>query len=72
MPYENVDDLSEPVRKHLPKHAQEIYRAAFNNAWDAYGHDEKRAHQIAWAAVRRDYEKDEETGQWKKKVEALT
>ncbi len=72
MPYENVDDLPEPVRKHLPKHAQEIYRAAFNNAWDSYGHDEQRAHQIAWAAVKRDYEKDEETGRWKKKVEALT
>ncbi len=70
MPYQDIDDLPKPVREHLPKHAQEIYRAAFNSAWDAYRHDEERAHQIAWAAVKHSYEKDEETGQWKRKVDA--
>jgi hypothetical protein len=33
MPYTSVDDLPQPVRVHLPLHAQEIYLAAFNNAW---------------------------------------
>ena len=69
-PYQNIDDLPKPVREHLPRHAQEIYRAAFNGAWDAYHHDEERAHRIAWAAVKYSYEKDEETGQWKRKIDA--
>lgn len=36
MQYETIDDLPAPVRHHLPHHAQEIYRAAFNNAWNEY------------------------------------
>jgi len=67
MPYEKLSDLPDSVRDHLPVHAQEIYRAAFNNAWDEYHHDEERAHRVAWAAVKRDYEKDEQTGDWKAK-----
>jgi cation transport regulator len=64
MPYQAVSDLPESVRDHLPKHAQEIYRAAFNSAWDEYGHDEARAHRVAWGAVEREYTKDDRTGQW--------
>lgn len=67
MPYENLTDLPDSVQEHLPKHAQEIYRAAFNNAWDEYGHDEERAHRVAWAAVKDQYEKDDKTGKWRKK-----
>jgi cation transport regulator len=47
MPYDKLEDLPESVRAHLPRHAQEIYRAAFNSAWDEYGHDEARAHRVA-------------------------
>ncbi|MGE5382264.1 MAG: ChaB family protein, partial [Omnitrophica WOR_2 bacterium] len=36
MPYKEIDDLPERVRGNLPKHAQEIYLAAFNSAWDEY------------------------------------
>lgn len=67
MPYKKLSDLPDSVRDHLPKHAQEIYRAAYNNAWDEYDHDEERAHRVAWAAVKHKYEKDEETGDWKPK-----
>ncbi len=67
MPYKSVDELPDSVRDHLPEHAQEIYRAAFNSAWDEYAHDEGRAHKVAWAAVKNDYEKDEKTGDWKRK-----
>jgi len=76
MPYKNVSDLPDSVRDNLPKHAQEIYQAAYNNAWDQYDKPSERrgdstreetAHSIAWAAVKRDYEKDEESGKWKKK-----
>lgn len=64
MPYSDVKDLPESVREHLPKHAQEIYRAAFNSAWDEYNHDETRAHRVAWAAVEKKYHKNEKTGDW--------
>ncbi len=67
MPYDKVSDLPDSVRDNLPKHAQEIYQAAYNSAWDEYNHDEERAHRVAWAAVKRDYEKDEKTGDWKAK-----
>lgn len=65
MPYKELTDLPEPVQEHLPKHAQEIYRAAYNCAWDEYGQDEERAHKVAWSAVKKKYEKDEPSGQWK-------
>jgi cation transport regulator len=67
MPYKRLTDLPDSVRDNVPKHAQEIYRAAFNSAWEQYDHDEERAHRIAWAAIKNDYEKDESTGDWKKK-----
>jgi cation transport regulator len=58
MPYSVVEDLPPGVRGHLPQHAQEIYLAAFNNAWAEYGGDPRReeiAHRVAWAAVKRLY-----------------
>lgn len=67
MPYKAVKDLPDSVRDNLPEHGQEIYRAAFNSAWDEYKHDEERAHRVAWAAVKHSYEKDEKTGKWKAK-----
>ena len=36
MPYDNINDLPESVKNNLPKHAQEIFKEAFNNAWDEY------------------------------------
>ena len=36
MPYEKLTDLPNSVRDNLPKHAQEIYRAAYNSAEDQY------------------------------------
>jgi len=60
MPYLTTDDLPYSIRGHLPVHAQEIFLAAFNNAWRAHGHDpdiEAIAHRIAWAAVKRRYHK---------------
>lgn len=68
MPYDKVSDLPDSVRDNLPRHAQEIYRAAFNSAWDEYGHDESRAHRVAWGAVERTYEKDDKSGAWKEKT----
>jgi len=42
MPYKSTEDLPDPVRKHLPPHAQEIYREAFNNAYEEYADPKKR------------------------------
>lgn len=60
MPYRINDDLPPSIRGHLPPHAQDIYREAFNHAWDQYGGDLRReeiAHRVAWAAVKRRYRK---------------
>jgi cation transport regulator len=65
MPYRENADLPPSVRSHLPDHAQAIYREAFNHAYAAHAGEadrERRAHMIAWAAVKRSYEKAD--GHW--------
>lgn len=57
MPYKANADLPDSVRNHLPEHAQSIYRKAFNNAYEEYGHDDGRAARVAWSAVKKEYEK---------------
>ena len=57
MPYASNADLPPPVRAHLPPHAQDVYREAFNHAWEQYRGDESTAHRVAWAAVKRGYVK---------------
>lgn len=56
MPYATNADLPRPVRERLPEHAQDIYRAAFNAAFDRYGPArEAIAHRVAWTTVKRSY-----------------
>jgi cation transport regulator len=62
VPYNKLTDLPDSVRNNLPKHAQEIYKEAFNSAEEQYG-EESRAHRVAWSAVEQKYEKDE-NGNW--------
>jgi cation transport regulator len=65
MPYRHNIELPASVRSHLPEHAQDIYREAFNHAFAAHTGDprqEEAAHRIAWAAVKRGYVK--EGAQW--------
>ena len=53
MPYDVNADLPPSVRSHLPEHAQDIFREAFNHAYAAHAHDprqEEAAFRIAWAA----------------------
>lgn len=75
MPYKTNSDLPESVSDHLPAHAQTIYREAFNSAWDQYDKPSERrngdsreetSHQVAWAAVKKTYEKNDKTGDWVK------
>jgi cation transport regulator len=70
MPYSSNADLPAAVRSHLPAHAQDIYRAAFNHAFEAHAgdpHQEERAHRIAWTAVKRSYVKAR--GNWVARAE---
>jgi cation transport regulator len=77
MPYQAREDLPDNVKHVLPPHAQDIYRAAFNHAWDEYKHEEDRqgdasreetAHRVAWAAVKHKYYKGDD-GHWQAKEE---
>ena len=36
MPYASNADLPASVRSHLPDHAQDIFRAAFNHAFESH------------------------------------
>ncbi|GIT97624.1 ChaB family protein [Sulfurovum sp. TSL1] len=74
MPYDTLDALPDSVKENLPKHAQEIYKEAFNSAWDEYADPQERygdasreetAHKVAWAAVKHSYEKKD--GKWVEK-----
>jgi cation transport regulator len=65
MPYRAIEDLPKSVKNHLPKHAQEIFRATFNSALKEYD-DEESAFRVAWSAVKRDYEKGQD-GNWHRK-----
>ncbi len=77
--YASSEDLPLLVRKLLPEHGREIYRKAFNSAWEQYADPSERrnpeesreevAHKVAWAAVERVYAKDPRTGDWKRKEE---
>ena len=65
MPYRANSELPPSVRSHLPDHAQDIYREAFNNAYRAHAGEadrEQRAHMIAWSAVKHSYVKAD--GDW--------
>jgi cation transport regulator len=76
MPYKNNSDLPKKVFNNLPEHALDIYREAFNHAWDEYSDPNKRrdanksreeiCHKVAWNAVKNKYYKDED-GKWKAK-----
>ena len=60
MPYRVNADLPPSVKDHLPGHAQDIYREAFNHAFAAdagEARQEEAAHRIGWAAVKRRYER---------------
>ena len=76
MPYQNIFELPEGVRENLPEHAQEIYLSAYNNAVEEYNDPKKRrgnedletvARKVAWAAVKKEYNKDPASGKWVKK-----
>lgn len=75
MPYASVRELPDSVKDNLPKHAQEIYKEAFNSAYNEYkdakdrkddADREETAHKVAWSAVKKTYEKGSD-GTWQEK-----
>ncbi|HET8818372.1 MAG TPA: putative cation transport regulator ChaB [Xanthomonadaceae bacterium] len=69
MPYDRITELPDSVRDNMPKHAQEIYKEAFNSAYAQYDKPSERrgdssreetAHKVAWSAVKKDYEKGDD------------
>lgn len=74
MPYESINELPKSVRN-LPSRAKNLYMKAFNSAWEENdlmqdASREKVSHENAWSAVKLEYEKDEDTGEWVKIGEA--
>ncbi|NMC10934.1 MAG: hypothetical protein GYA39_08185 [Methanothrix sp.] len=70
MPYKSISELPKSVRN-LPSRAKSLYMKAFNSFWEDYdvtddAAREKASHEAAWSAVKEQYEKDEETGEWVK------
>lgn len=72
MPYRTRDELPDSVKHVLPAHAQDIYKEAFNSAWDEYKDPKDRrddadreevAHRVAWSAVKKKYQKSKD-GAW--------
>lgn len=66
MPYSSTSDLPDSVKNVLPRYAQEIYKEAFNSAYEDYkkaedwrGGDDREevAYKVAWAAVKKKYKK---------------
>ena len=70
MPYQSTNELPDRVKNVLSSHAQDIYKEAFNNAYDEYKDQENRrddasreelAHRVAWSAVKKaGYEKGDD------------
>lgn len=74
MPYKSLQELPSSLKTHLPLRAQEIYREAFNAAWEQYADlltrqgpaaMEEAVSRSAWAAVRRIYRQDPVTRRWR-------
>lgn len=74
MPYESISKLPDSVKNNLPKHAQEIYKEAYNSAFEQYkdpkdrkdsASREETSHKVAWSAVEKVYHKKD--GKWTKK-----
>lgn len=74
MPYGSINELPASVKDNLPKHAQDIYKEAFNSAYQEYARPsdrkgdsdrEETAHRVAWSAVKKaGYSKDD-SGKWR-------
>jgi cation transport regulator len=76
--YEDLSETTEKRIDQLPEHAQHIFKKAHTSAIKEYQNPDKRrgskkesaeevAHKIAWAAVKKEYTKEDD--KWVKKDE---
>jgi cation transport regulator len=70
MPYK-LDNPPDRI-KGLPKHAQEIWIKAFNNALKQYNGDEGKANATAWSAIEKAGYHKNKSGQWVKGESCIT
>ncbi|MFA9462467.1 ChaB family protein [Thiohalorhabdus methylotrophus] len=71
-----MEELPEQVRNNLPEGGQEVFKEAYNSAYEEYADprsrrdpDEPReevAMRVAWSMVKLDYTKND-NGEWVKK-----
>lgn len=66
MPYRSISQLPKRVKDNLPAQAKQIYKSAYNSAYEEYKKPEDRrgdadreetAHKVAWSAVKKKYKK---------------
>ncbi len=69
MPYKTTNELPDSVKDVLPAHAQDIFKEAYNSAYDEYKDPDDRrgkesreevAFKVAWSAVKNKYEKGDD------------
>lgn len=80
MPYKTTSELPKSVKNVLPAHALDIYKEAFNSAYDEYDSPKDRrgdadreetAHRVAWSAVKKaGYERGDDS-KWHKKHRSM-
>lgn len=72
MPYTRKRQLPKQAKNVLPSKAQDIFKEAYNNAFDRYKTKSKRrgdesqeeaASKVAWSAVKKKYKKGDD-GRW--------
>jgi cation transport regulator len=75
--YPDLSALPDEVKNSLPLHARVIYMNAYNHAWEDNkkadrdpldSSREDTASRAAWAAVMKVYEKETQSGKWKRKM----
>ena len=52
MPYRTIEDLPKAQVERYDEHQKEAFLKAFNNAWEEYHHDERRAFAVAHHAAK--------------------
>jgi cation transport regulator ChaB len=67
MRYRSIEELPFVCQYNLPEAAQQVYLDAFNHEW-VVSANELEARAQAFAAVREQFVKDEETGSWMSKA----
>lgn len=70
MRYETIEQLPFHCQSHLPAAALEVYKEAWNRAWDESA-DRIAARTQAWMAVRERFERDAATRQWVPRAQRL-